>query len=318
LRLLTLKNYLAGAESAGLEQALGQLSGASYAQAAPAGMQQVLGGLKNQPQDMVLQSVLKGLPQNNVPMQQAMMPQQMEQQPGLAQAQGTSLAEALQKPRINPQQRLKLAEMQQRKELAERKLSQTDQARVDKETLPVFKDVNDKAKAAKDSDQRLNRIEKLLNEGNVQDNFFIRSLEGLKHNKYFGSIAEGVQRLITNKDTQEFEKLSTDFVKDAKQFFGSRITEAEVQLFLKTVPSLAQTNEGKKRVIRNMRIFNQAAELKQQAMRQVIKQNGGKRPSNLEEQVDELIGPQLDALKNEFTQGPTIQSNKGLLPTVNL
>src|ERR1044072_2209634 len=262
---------------------------------------------------MIIQNLMKGLGAQQQA-SQPMVQQPQQQQQGSIEQQGTSLAQALTRPRLNPQHRLKIEEMKQRKELAERKLNQADQARVDKETLPTFKDINEKAKAAKDSDQRLNRIERLLDKGRVQDNIFIRSLGGLKSNKYIGGIAGAIGTLISNKDTQEFEKLSTDFVKDAKQFFGSRITEAEVQLFLKTVPSLSQTNEGKRRVIRNMRIFNEAAELKQKAKNQIIKENGGTRPANLESLIDDRIGGQLDALKNQFTEGDTI--TPGILPTL--
>ena len=311
---LILKNYLAGAESAGLEQALGGLGGQQQMQPQmQPQLQQALGGLQGQPQDMIIQNLMKGLGAQQQA-SQPMVQQPQQQQQGSIEQQGTSLAQALTRPRLNPQHRLKIEEMKQRKELAERKLNQADQARVDKETLPTFKDINEKAKAAKDSDQRLNRIERLLDKGRVQDNIFIRSLGGLKSNKYIGGIADAIGTLISNKDTQEFEKLSTDFVKDAKQFFGSRITEAEVQLFLKTVPSLSQTNEGKRRVIRNMRIFNEAAELKQKAMNQIIKENGGTRPANLESLIDDRIGGQLDALKNQFTEGDTI--TPGILPTL--
>jgi hypothetical protein len=191
----------------------------------------------------------------------------------------------------------------------ERKLSAAEQRQVDKETLPVFKDINDKAKAAKDSDLRLNRMERLLDKGRVQDNVFIRTLSDLKGNKYFGDIAAAIGTAISNRDTQEFDKLSTDFIKDAKQFFGSRITDNEVKLFLKTVPALSQTNEGKRRVIRNLRIFNEAAELKQDAMNTIIRENNGKRPVNLEELIDNKIGSQLDALSKEFTGGETIDIN---------
>lgn len=276
-------------------QALGALPGESQAIIANQLAQQKEPSIKDQIQQVRRQK--QALAGANLPVQQRL---------------------ALQNSLDSKEAQLRKEERDLRKEsLEERKFDYQQRKEINKETLPIFKDINEKAKAAKDSDQRLNRIEELLNKGKVQDNFFIRSLEGLKHNKYFGAIAEGIQRLLTNKDTQEFEKLSSDFVKDAKQFFGSRITEAEVQLFLKTVPSLAQTNEGKKRVIRNMRIFNQAAGLRQKAMNQVIRDNGGQRPSNLEEQIEDRIGRQLDVLKAEFTQGPTIEQFS-IKPGLNL
>jgi hypothetical protein len=211
----------------------------------------------------------------------------------------------------NKEKELRREAREERKEaLEERKLSAAEQARVNKETLPTYQKVNDIAKAARESDMRLNRIENLLDKGNVQDNVFVRSLDSFSHNKYFGEIAGAIKTLVANRDTQEFEKLSKDFLRDAKQFFGNRVTQGEVFTFLQTVPSLSQTNEGKRRVIRNMRIFNEAAKLRKGAMDSIIKDNGGRRPENLESLIDDRIGSQLDALSDQFKEGPTL--GKGL------
>src|ERR1044072_834653 len=57
---LILKNYLAGAESAGLEQALGGLGGQQQMQPQmQPQLQQALGGLQGQPQDMIIQNLMK-------------------------------------------------------------------------------------------------------------------------------------------------------------------------------------------------------------------------------------------------------------------
>lgn len=195
------------------------------------------------------------------------------------------------------------AREERKEKLEERKLSTKEQAEVNKETLPTYEKVNDIAKAARESDMRLDRIERLLDKGNVQDNVLIRSLDAASHNKYFGEIAGVIKTIVTNRDTQEFEKLSKDFLRDAKQFFGNRVTQGEVFTFLQTVPSLSQTNDGKKRVIRNMRIFNEGAKLRKQAMDSIIKENGNRRPPNLDSLIEDRIGGQLDMLANEFKSG---------------
>lgn len=294
---LILKNYLSGAEAAGLEQALGGLGGQQMAQQPV--MQQAMGALQAQPQDAIMQTLMRGLG-GQQQAQQQMMQQSPQQQQGSIEQQGTSLAQALQRPRLNPQHRLKIEEMKQRKELAERKLSQADQARVDKETLPTYHDINKSAKAAKDSNIRLGRMEELINRGNLSDTAYYNGIKALSKVPVFGGFAESILETFQSPDTQEFEKLSTDFIKDAKQFFGNRITEQEVTMFLKTVPNLSQTNAGKRRVIRNMRIFNEASEVRKNAMDRVIKANGGKRPANLESLIEEEASRNLDALAAEF------------------
>ena len=43
-----------------------------------------------------------------------------------------------------------------------------------------------------------------------------------------------------------------EFVKNAKQYFGPRLTKQEIQLYMKTMPTLMQTDAGKKKVIENL------------------------------------------------------------------
>lgn len=190
---------------------------------------------------------------------------------------------------------------EERKEnLEERKLSAVEQRAVDKETLPVYKEINDKAKASKDSDIRLGRMEHLINRGQISNTTFYNGIKALGKIPGIGGYIESIAESFLSPDTQEFEKLSTDFIKDAKQFFGNRITQQEVAMFLKTVPNLSQTNAGKHRVIRNMRIFNEAAGLRKKIMDEIIRDNNGKRPADLESLIEQRAEPQLNALAQQF------------------
>ena len=190
---------------------------------------------------------------------------------------------------------------EERKEnLEERKLSAIEQRAADKETLPVYKEINDKAKASKDSNIRLGRMEQLINRGQLSNTAFYNGIKALGKIPGIGGYIESIAESFLSPDTQEFEKLSTDFIKDAKQFFGNRITQQEVAMFLKTVPNLTQTNAGKNRVIRNMRIFNEAAGLRKNIMDEIIRDNNGKRPANLESLVEQRAEPQLNDLAEQF------------------
>lgn len=198
-------------------------------------------------------------------------------------------------------QQLEARERELRKEdREERKISATEQKEVDKETLPTYHEVNKAAKAGKDSNIRLGRMEELINRGKLTGTGFYNGIKALGKLPGIGGFIESIAESFLSPDTQEFEKLSTDFIKDAKQFFGNRITQQEVLMFLKTVPNLSQTNPGKKRVIRNMRIFNEATELRKKAMDKLIQDNNGKRPANLEALIEETVSPQLDALAEQF------------------
>jgi len=106
-----------------------------------------------------------------------------------------------------------------------------------------------------------------------------------------------------SENAQEFDKLSTDFLKNAKQFFGARVTEGEIKTFLKTVPSLSQSDKGKMRVIENLRLFNKISELRKGAMEDIIAENNGFRPHNIESLVDKRTKEEADKIADEFKSG---------------
>ena len=102
------------------------------------------------------------------------------------------------------------------------------------------------------------------------------------------------------KDEEKFEKLSASFLKGMKDIFGARISNAEMNAFLTSIPTLGQTDAGKLSVIEDMELFNKAAEVKYKAMRQIIKENGGVPPANLQDQVEERSQYQLNKLSEIF------------------
>lgn len=297
--------------------AMGQQQHPSLEQA----MQSLGTGVSGEPSNAIEMALQKGLPkllqQEQISKPAALPqeplskigPQAVQQQQ--KQKEGKTLQDTFKNRPLSPQLAIKAEEFKQRERLLERKLSATEQQKVDAETLPTYKEVNKAAKAAKESNARLSRMKHLLDKGNVQTHTLLRGLRTLGHIPYLGPIFNAVNSMISNPDTQEFEKLSSEFVKDAKPFFGNRMTQQEVELYLKTVPNLLQSAAGQKRVIRNLQIFNDAADLRQKAMSQIIKDNGGKRPRDLDELIEDRIGNNLDALHQEFIEGPTL-SKKGL------
>jgi len=282
-----IKNYLAAAENSGLEEALGALSGQPTQQ-----MSQQM--VENQPQEDNLTTPLAREAAAKI-----REPQQQQQK--------SSLKDILQRPRLNPQQKIKLAEMEQRRELnekklqaAERKETNAQQAKIDKETKPFYDEIAKGAKSALESNKRLDRMEELISKGNLTNPVWASLIKTASKGIFGLGLDLG---FLTSADSQEFDKLSTDFLKNAKDIFGSRITDADMSAFLKTVPSLTQSDAGKKRVIENLRSFNQAALIKKNAANAIIKENGGKRPANFDALVDERVAPQLDALATKFKEG---------------
>jgi DNA repair protein RadC len=213
------------------------------------------------------------------------------------------------------------------------KESRAEQMAADKETKKYFESALDLEKAADFSDIRLNKMENLIKKGGLPISGFynlFKSLEesvapaygaaagaaagGIGAGPVGAAIGSAIGGLIspigtllrfaqrkTSPNLEEFEKLSNDFIKDAKSIFGPRITDADLKAFMATIPTLGQTDEGKLAIINNMKMFNKASRVRAEAVKEIIRENGNKRPANLQLMVEERIRPQLDQLSQEFS-----------------
>jgi hypothetical protein len=171
------------------------------------------------------------------------------------------------------------------------------QAAIDKETFPLYDEINKESKAAKDNIKRLSDLEVLVKKGDLADPIVAAAFDTLAH----GLWGVGINlKSLLSADSQEFEKISTDFVKNAKQYFGARLTDTDLRTFLQTVPTLSMSDEAKRRVIENMRYFANAASLKGKIMNDIIQKNGGERPKNLFELVDTRANRELDKMAQEI------------------
>jgi hypothetical protein len=271
LQSVVIKNYLQGAENTGLGEALGGIAG----QGQPV-IQQEMSGV---PAEQATQ-----LPQQQLAMQQA------QQGP-------KSFADVLKNPRLKPEHKLRIAEMQQRKELAEKKAQQLAKQAEEKTTAGKFKETKEfrkatieNAKASRDRLHDLERMEQLETTGKLDTPGY---LEFLKRTGLDVST-------LKSPESQEFEKLSAGFMRDAKSIFGARISNFEIEQFLKAIPSMSQSPEGRKRVIANLKRVARASVEHANAMKEVIGKHKGVPPYDLMEKVDSMVEKKMDALSKMF------------------
>lgn len=221
-----------------------------------------------------------------------------------------SVAEALQ------MKAQKAAEKEAQKESAKQQIV------ADKETRKYYDHVKDTAKNSDDNLKRLGRMEKLIEKGDIPPAVLYKIVDGLEH------VGEGAHGILGNlvgsavglvakplgtmfryslikeyPDMEEFEKISNDFVKGAKQFYGARLTDADLKQFMTTVPTLSQTDNGKKAVIRNLKNMEMTARAENNIMKSIIKQNNNHRPNDLQERVESALAPLKDELAEDFREG---------------
>jgi len=274
----------------GIEQAMAQLGQQQKAPQVPG--VQALAGLGQQPMQ-----------------QEPMQAQQVEpvvEQPVPVQVQQPTVPEKPER-RMTASQRAKQVQMDRRQVAADKKMAAADkkadrlhQFKIDKETKAVYKDINDKAVAAYEGDRRINRMEVLVNKGDLSRPRWHALLATLSK----GVMGHGINlHSLETADSQEFLKLSQEFLKDAKKIFGARVTNMEIENLLKMIPSLSQSKEGKLRIINNMKLYNEGAQVKKAAMDDIIQENDGHRPLNLESMVEKRSKAKLDELSRLVAKG---------------
>lgn len=234
----------------------------------------------------------------------------------------------------SPQEKREREKLELAKKTLANKEARTEQIEADKETKKYFENALDLEKAADFSDIRLNKMENLIKKGGLPVAAFYNLFKNLEESvpSAYGAAAGGVAGNIivpggigaavgsaiggllspvasllrsaqkkTSPNLEQFEKLSNDFIKDAKAIFGSRITDNDLKAFMATIPTLGQTDEGKLAIINNMKMFNKASRIRAEAVKDVIRENGNRRPHNLQILVEDRIKPQLDQLSKDFS-----------------
>jgi len=170
----------------------------------------------------------------------------------------------------------------------------------EKEAKPIIKETSDKYKSALETQNSLKRMEQLIQTGRLTRPRARAFLNFLEH----GIWGVGLDfHHLESPESQEFDKLSKSMLKQAKSIFGSRITDMDVKSFLKMVPDLLQTREGKRRIIYNMKLMNQGSMVRKKAMDDIIEENGGRAPNNLETLIDKRAAKQLDEIDKKLEMG---------------
>jgi len=299
--------------------------------------------LPMQEQLQAAQQPVENIPEEAAAPQMAASPvqQQIQEQQAVQQA-------------IAPQR--KLTPVEQKKAEKEKKILTHEQkkqlhkeeAAAHKETQKYYDQVLSVDKAARESDNRLDRMLKLVNEGSLPFSAYYSGLKNIEEHVspvtgvgaggaiggvigglLGGGVTAGlaaapgaavgtavggaigglvspvvgvlrsIQRL-TSPDTEEFEKLSSQFISGAKSIFGARITDQDLRAFMQQIPTLSNTDAGKKKIIRSMKIANEAEHARAKAMKEIIKENHGKRPADLAILVEERAQSELDKLAEKF------------------
>jgi hypothetical protein len=241
-----------------------------------------------------LPSIMQDVSQQQVQQAQPQLPA-LQQQTQMTPPQNESPVDKKERL-LREREEIKAARAREKEERAEKSKKQMQ---IDKETLPFYKKMKEAAASIPEVDARLDEMEELLDTGNVQ---WFGLLDSLSKAPYIGPFAGAIEQAFLTTESQVFKKLSTDFLRDAKPYFGSNMSTREVELFLQRVPSLMLSNEGNRALIRNLRSLTEYSKEVDKILEGIIAENGGERPRHLESKLQERLGPATEKLRKSFKQ----------------
>jgi hypothetical protein len=172
------------------------------------------------------------------------------------------------------------------------------QEKIDKEYKPLMKLINKKAEAALTDRARYLEMKRINEEGDLGSNAFNIFTDALEH----GLFGLGVNLTsLQTADAQAMKKLSKDFVKNVKEIIGTaRITQAEVMLYLSTIPNLMQSPEGRARIIETNLELIKLADSKQKVASDIVAKNKNKIPDNFDTKILNKMRPKLEKFENNI------------------
>ena len=245
---------------------------------------------KQQRQSAMMQSIF-GAPEAS---QNAINPEQIDNNQILAVAQ------------VNPQM-AKLIQDQ-------KKESGRSEIEALKYNKPYREKVREDYKNYQDTITHIDRMEKLNESDKLTPSGIVNILD------IFGGCS-GIKiplTVLNNPDSEEYAKLVQDLTKNIRSYYGARISNLELENFLKTLPTLQNTQEGRRRIMKNMRVMLAPKQIEYETLNEVRKEYRGKKlPLDIDEIVNERMQPKLDKLAKDFASGTNTKVPEGKITVVS-
>ncbi len=108
---------------------------------------------------------------------------------------------------------------------------------------------------------------------------------------------------LENPHSELYNKLSLDLLKGLPETYGNRILKVEVDNFLKTIPSLLNSPDGRRMIASNMLKLGEMKEVYYREMRNQQREYLDKNkpfPKDFQQRVFDQVKPQIDKINQEF------------------
>jgi len=204
---------------------------------------------------------------------------------------------------INPQ----LAAMMQQEDLAkqriglqEKKIEQQQKLAYQKMNEPLVQKLNEKLQKTKQTGYDFERLDKIFtDEASKLPSAFTAAMVDLEGPSGLSKIA----RTQISPEAQEVIKLVVNQLRGARETFGARVTNFEADKFLLGLPGLLNTPEGRKAILRDLRIVNKINQIHDQGIIEAFNQAGGTGAitySQAARLAEKKYAPQIEQLRQMY------------------
>jgi len=163
-----------------------------------------------------------------------------------------------------------------------------------KENNKDLKEITQKSRKLDQEIMRYDQLERLNNSGKLPEDF-----GRLNVNWTTGDIK---LPFLANPETQQFVKTINDFTVAAKDTFGARVTNFELGAFMKRLPTLANSTEGRRLILAQMKAMKNLDRLYDDSIKQVYRKYGTQNidRANVERIAEDLRKDDEEKLKKDF------------------
>jgi hypothetical protein len=223
--------------------------------------------------------------------EQQQMPAQPMQQPGYEQRIQSALAGGLNPQLLNTVERS--AAHVEKQAQREKELASKERTEAYKITSPVRAEITKQAENADNLVDVMKEQKKISDSGKMDNELYVAAID-----KFMPFEA------LKSPETQAFQSLEKEFLKDLKSIFGGKITDREMDTFLRSIPKATNSPEARKMIIDRLDAYYKAKQLKFKVMRQIIKENNGIPPLDLQERIQEKTASKEKEYANRFLGVP--------------
>jgi hypothetical protein len=186
----------------------------------------------------------------------------------------------------------------ERNQIAREKLNLTKQQGIEKLESPHLEKAMEAHRTAENNNLIADQQLQLINEGNLPDPIFASAIETIG-NGVFGAGFD--LSSLLGSSGEEFNKLSAQLVNNLRSS-GGRVTDIAMKNFIKSIPTLRQSEDGKRKILSNFKLFNEFAKSDFDAKRELIEANGGDIPKGLNLKSSKIAEAKRAELSKMFNE----------------